>query len=200
MHFPAGGVGLNVGLQDAMNLGWKLAAEVQGRSAPGLLDTYHIERHPVGEELVGHALAQTALMTAISPEGLELRELMNRLIRSQPEMSLALAQKLSGIDVEYPVAGRHRLVGARVPGPVEFFARLDRGKPLLLATTGTLSETAMQKAKALGISTESGRLAWSGVAAVIARPDGHVWAAVDRSADTEPELLEELAALPATFE
>jgi 2-polyprenyl-6-methoxyphenol hydroxylase-like FAD-dependent oxidoreductase len=67
MHFPTGGVGLNAGIQDAMNLGWKLAAVVQGRASDGLLDSYHAERHPVGVRLHADTRAQTALITAFPP-------------------------------------------------------------------------------------------------------------------------------------
>src|SRR5262249_40589406 len=122
MHFPAGGVGLNVGVQDAMDLGWKLAAAVQGRAAPDLLDTYHDERHPVGIGLVEHTMAQTALITAVSPEGRALRGFLSKLISTQPAMALALAEKLSGIDVGIRVADTRDLLFA--------------GKAVLLAPGG----------------------------------------------------------------
>jgi 2-polyprenyl-6-methoxyphenol hydroxylase-like FAD-dependent oxidoreductase len=70
MHFAAGGVGLNVGVQDATNLGWKLAAVVTGRTGDDLLDSYHTERHPVGADLLQHTSAQNELMTAHTPQGL----------------------------------------------------------------------------------------------------------------------------------
>jgi FAD binding domain-containing protein len=73
MHFPTGGVGMNVGIQDAHNLGWKLAAGLTGRADEALLDTYHEERRPVGANLLEYTRAQTALMTAYSPERQALR-------------------------------------------------------------------------------------------------------------------------------
>jgi 2-polyprenyl-6-methoxyphenol hydroxylase-like FAD-dependent oxidoreductase len=105
-HFPAGGVGMNVGIQDAHNLGWKLAAVVTGSAGDELLDTYHSERHPVGAALIDHTRAQTALMTAYSEEGRALRALLSRLIESAPDMSRQLAEQLSGLDVAYATGRR----------------------------------------------------------------------------------------------
>jgi flavin-dependent dehydrogenase len=115
MHFPAGGVGLNLGLQDAMNLGWKLAAVVQGRAAASLLDTYDAERRPWGEDVAEHTLAQTALITATNPTGQALRSLLSGLIRTLPDLSRVLARRLTALDVRYPAPeGAHPLVGTRV--------------------------------------------------------------------------------------
>ena len=69
IHLPAGGPGLNTGLQDAVNLGWKLAAEIRGWAPPGLLDTYHAERHAEGERVLLHTRAQGALMGAGQTSG-----------------------------------------------------------------------------------------------------------------------------------
>jgi 2-polyprenyl-6-methoxyphenol hydroxylase-like FAD-dependent oxidoreductase len=115
MHFPAGGVGLNLGLQDAMNLGWKLAAVVQGRGPEALLDTYDAERRPWGEDVAEHTLAQTALITATNPTGQALRALLSGLVRTLPDLSLILARRLTALDVRYPAPpGAHPLVGTRV--------------------------------------------------------------------------------------
>jgi 2-polyprenyl-6-methoxyphenol hydroxylase-like FAD-dependent oxidoreductase len=114
MHAPAGGVGLNLGMQDAMNLGWKLAAVVQERADAQLLDTYQSERRPWAEDVAEHTLAQTALMTATSPTGQALRALLSDLIGSLPDLSLLLARRLAGLDVHYPVPEAHPLVGTRV--------------------------------------------------------------------------------------
>ncbi|MFE4058611.1 FAD-dependent monooxygenase [Streptomyces sp. NPDC059096] len=118
MHFPAGGVGLNVGLQDATNLGWKLAATVRGTASAGLLDSYHDERHPVGAELLESTRAQTALMTAFSAEGQALRAFIGGRIASVPAFSKDLAERLSGLAVAYPPApggAAHPLTGRRAP-------------------------------------------------------------------------------------
>ncbi|GIM89081.1 FAD-dependent monooxygenase [Paractinoplanes toevensis] len=121
-HFPTGGVGMNVGIQDAHNLGWKLAAVVTGRASDALLDTYHEERHPVGAALLEHTRAQTALMTGWTPEGQALRALLSRLIATAPDMSRQLAERLSGLDVAYAT-------GRRVPDhDGTLFERLRTGR------------------------------------------------------------------------
>ncbi|MEV6348935.1 FAD-dependent monooxygenase [Actinoplanes sp. NPDC051851] len=114
MHYPTGGVGMNVGIQDAHNLGWKLAAVATGRAPGSLLDTYHDERHPVGADLLQHTRAQTALMNAWTPEGQALRAVISGLIATAPDMSRRLAERLSGLDVTYP-AGR-RVRDQQLPG------------------------------------------------------------------------------------
>ncbi len=201
IHFPAGGVGLNIGIQDAMNLGWKLAAEVQGRAEPGLLDTYHRERHPVGEEVARHTLAQGVFIQGMTPEGLALRGLMNRLIANHPSLVSALVEELTGIDVAYPVPGSHPLTGTRLPAAQATLARLASGRPLLL-TEADLPESSAEAEK-LGFTvaraTLSTRPAWAEVAGVLVRPDGHVWLAVDRSPDADQQLRNALAEVPATF-
>ncbi|KUL29872.1 FAD-dependent monooxygenase [Actinoplanes awajinensis] len=125
-HFPAGGVGMNVGIQDAHNLGWKLAAVVTGRAGEDLLDTYHQERHPVGAILLEHTRAQTALMTGWTPEGQALRAVLSRLIATVPEMSRQLAERLSGLDVTYP-SGR-RVPEMSFPDGTTLFERLRTGE------------------------------------------------------------------------
>ena len=171
MHFPAGGVGLNVGVQDAMNLGWKLAAEVRGTAAPGLLDSYHAERHPVGLALAEHTLAQTALIGATTPEQRALRTLTNDLIATVPAFSEALANKLAALDVAYPVEGAHPLVGQRITS-----VTLPEGRPVLLTSTD-LPEAEEHAAK---VGFDTGRHDLPD--AVVVRPDGHVWWAGDESA------------------
>jgi 2-polyprenyl-6-methoxyphenol hydroxylase-like FAD-dependent oxidoreductase len=201
IHFPAGGVGLNIGIQDAMNLGWKLAAEVQGRAAPDLLDTYHAERHPVGEEVARHTLAQGLFIQGMTPEGLALRGLMNRLIANHPSLVSALAEELTGIDVTYPVPGTHPLTGARLPAPEPTLSLLSSGKPLLilgddLPQSGTEAE---ERGFRVVSAPLGDRPAWADVAAVLVRPDGHVWIAVDRSPEADGRLAKALVDLPTTF-
>ncbi|GIF13337.1 FAD-dependent monooxygenase [Actinoplanes teichomyceticus] len=125
-HFPTGGVGMNVGIQDAHNLGWKLAAVLTGRAGDALLDTYHEERHPVGAALLAHTRAQTALMTAYTPEGQALRALLSGLITTAPDMSRQLAERLSGLDVTYPT-GR-RVGNLSFPDGTTLFQRLRGGR------------------------------------------------------------------------
>ncbi|MFJ7997748.1 FAD-dependent monooxygenase [Streptomyces sp. NPDC096310] len=153
MHFPAGGVGLNVGLQDATNLGWKLAATVRGTAPAALLDSYHDERHPVGAELLESTRAQTALITAFSAEGQALRAFIGGRIASVPAFSKDLAERLSGLAVAYPPApggAAHPLTGRRAPdlaldldrtgsggaaGTVGLFTLLRDGRYVLLDLT-----------------------------------------------------------------
>ncbi|MFD9701804.1 FAD-dependent oxidoreductase [Lentzea sp. NPDC059081] len=181
MHLPAGGVGLNVGLQDAMNLGWRLAAVARGAADPALLDGYHDERHPIGEELAEHTLAQSALIGATTSDGAALRSLLSKLISTVPELSLALAGKLSALDVAYPSAG-HPLTGSRVPG---LFDLLTSGRPVVLDTAGALGGDVTALAQASGFDVVVGEQKWTGAAVVVVRPDGHVWWASDRADDEE---------------
>ena len=208
VHVPAGGVGLNVGLQDAMNLGWKLAAEVQGRASADLLDGYHRERHPVGAALVEHMMAQNALVTATTPEGQALRALMSSLIASQPALSLVLAEKVAALDVTYPSPdpSAHPLAGTRAPGSGGLFGLLRDGHAVLLNLTRAPLDAAVARASSMGIATHPSALAdtggpeWSRVGAAIIRPDGHVWWAGDRSAyDLEKAVMCALDGLGTTF-
>jgi 2-polyprenyl-6-methoxyphenol hydroxylase-like FAD-dependent oxidoreductase len=173
MHFPAGGVGLNTGVQDAMNLGWKLAARIQGRGDDTLLDTYETERHPVGIAVSEFTLAQTELVVTTSAEGVALRTLLSDLIATERGFSDRIANRLSALDVAYPTPGAHPLVGTRVPDS-DVFELLADGQPVLLDLSG---ETVAPQ----GIVTHRSDLAerrpeWAGVSAALIRPDGHVWA------------------------
>ncbi|CAN7500384.1 FAD-dependent oxidoreductase [Paracoccus pantotrophus] len=115
IHAPAGGQGMNVGLQDAMNLGWKLAAVIKGEAPDALLDSYETERRPVGAQLARNTLAQIAMMTSFDPAHLALRALMSDLLKVG-ELNRRLAGELSGFDITYahdalpgsddPAAGR----------------------------------------------------------------------------------------------
>jgi 2-polyprenyl-6-methoxyphenol hydroxylase-like FAD-dependent oxidoreductase len=101
IFFPLGGLRLNACIQDAMNLGWKLAADVQGWAPPGLLDTYHRERHPVGQQLCTAAAAQVALLR--TSEGVaELREIFGKLLQFD-DVNQYLLELVTGLDVRYPM-------------------------------------------------------------------------------------------------
>ncbi|WP_308124867.1 FAD-dependent monooxygenase [Streptomyces sp. NEAU-YJ-81] len=107
MHMPMGGQGLNVGLQDAFNLGWKLAAVCQGRVPEGLLDTYHAERHPVGAALLENTQAQTVLGATHTADGRALRSVFGRLLAAHPAVNRQFAGELSALDVAYhPAVGK----------------------------------------------------------------------------------------------
>lgn len=175
-HFPTGGVGLNVGIQDAANLGWKLAATIDGTAPDGLLDSYHAERHPVGVDLLRSTRAQTALMTAYSAEGQALREVLSARIADVPGFSRTLAESLSGLSVAYPAGpDDHPLTGTRAPN-LEFadgdlFTLLHPGRPVLLDFTGG-------ELDGRPVALTGDRPAWADVRSALIRPDGHVgWAA-----------------------
>ena len=113
VHSPMGGPGLNLGMQDAVNLGWKLAGVVNGWAPSGLLDTYESERYPVGERVMMHSQAQLAL-SAPGPEVDALRRLFGELV-DKPRVTDHLAGLLAGSDVRYDVGDDHRLSGLMVP-------------------------------------------------------------------------------------
>ncbi|MGP1667259.1 MAG: FAD-dependent monooxygenase, partial [Rhodanobacter sp.] len=128
IHFPAGGQGMNVGMQDAMNLGWKLAGMVNHHAPAALLDSYHAERYPVGANLVQNTLAQSVLMmNCFDSAGQALRQSLSELLKL-PALNSALALKLSAFGVTYPASlsepvpgwtSRSQWVGQRMPdGPL----------------------------------------------------------------------------------
>lgn len=202
-HYPAGGVGMNVGVQDAFNLGWKLAATVNGWATEGLLDTYHTDRHPVGEQLVEHSRAQTHLFHAFTPEGLALRDLLSRLVPRSKEFGEVLAGRLSGLDVAYPGGGpaAHPLTGTRAPGltftgtgtgtgtdpGADLFALLRADAYLLLDLTpgGVLADRARDHVTVHHGVPDRPRAGWEGLRAVLVRPDGHLAGAWTEQDDTE---------------
>jgi 2-polyprenyl-6-methoxyphenol hydroxylase-like FAD-dependent oxidoreductase len=102
IHYPAGGQGLNLGLQDAANLGWKLAAEIRGWAPPGLLDSYQAERYPVGLDVIDDSLAQCGLFANPTREGVALRDRFNAILGSHPSLRRELAIRLSGLAIRYP--------------------------------------------------------------------------------------------------
>jgi 2-polyprenyl-6-methoxyphenol hydroxylase-like FAD-dependent oxidoreductase len=189
--FPAGGRGLNTGIQDAANLGWKLAAVVQGRASGELLDSYHEERHPVGAALVSSTRAQVPLMTQFGEETTALRSVLNDVIAEVPEFGRRLAMMSSGLDVVYrPAApGAHRLVGYRAPDlsfadGTTLFSLLSPSRHVLLDLTGGDSllpltgDAVVHSAKTVGTHAE-----WASVRAALIRPDGHVEWASDATDD-----------------
>jgi 3-(3-hydroxy-phenyl)propionate hydroxylase len=138
VHPPQGGQGLNIGVQDAVNLGWKLAQVVNTTSSDSLLDTYHAERHPVGARVLRYTMAQVALS---SPDDRHqaLRETMTELL-SMDEPRRRTAAMLSGLDIHYDLGDGHPLLGRRMPdldvqtadGPTRVFTLLHDARPVLL--------------------------------------------------------------------
>lgn len=115
VHLPAGGPGLNAGINDAVNLGWKLGARLRGCAPPDLLDTYHAERHPAGERLLVHTRAQSAMLHG-TPEASALREVFGGLLRHGAALR-DIVDRLQGNDVRYDmrVGALHAWVGGFVP-------------------------------------------------------------------------------------
>jgi hypothetical protein len=101
IHSPSGGQGMNTGLQDAMNLGWKLAGVVRGLAPETLLDTYEPERRPGGVQLIENTLAQGAISCAFGPEGVALRATMNQLL-AIPTVNRQIAGRINALDIGYP--------------------------------------------------------------------------------------------------
>jgi 2-polyprenyl-6-methoxyphenol hydroxylase-like FAD-dependent oxidoreductase len=138
VHPPQGGQGLNTGVQDAVNLGWKLAQVVHGTSSDGLLDTYHAERHPVGARVLHNVLAQRAL-SGTDQRTDALRDTMTELL-SMDEPRKRFAAMMSGLDIHYDLGEGHPLLGRRMPdlglvtadGPLRVFTLLHEAKPVLL--------------------------------------------------------------------
>jgi 2-polyprenyl-6-methoxyphenol hydroxylase-like FAD-dependent oxidoreductase len=138
VHSPVGGQGLNIGVQDAVNLGWKLAQVVKGISPDGLLDTYHDERHPVGARVLRTTMAQVAL-TRVDDRTEALRESVSELL-GMDEPRRRFAAMMSGLDVHYDLGEGHPLLGRRMPdldlmtatGPLRAFTLLHDARPVLL--------------------------------------------------------------------
>ncbi|WP_332717063.1 FAD-dependent monooxygenase [Pelagibacterium mangrovi] len=139
IHYPAGGQGLNIGVQDAVNLGWKLARVVNGSAPADLLDTYHDERHPVAARVLRNTMAQVALLRRAEERTRALRETMAELL-GMDEPRKRFAGMISGLDVHYDLGGSHPLVGRRMPdleltgqdGPLRVYGLLHDGRPVLL--------------------------------------------------------------------
>ena len=193
IHYPAGGQGLNLGLQDATNLAWKLAAEIRGWAPPGLLDSYHGERYPVGLDVIDDSLAQCGLIANPSREGIALRDRFNRILGAQPAVCQDLALRLSGLAIRYPADGN--MAGRRVPDldlrdapAATIFGLLHSGKFVLLSLRSP-ADAPSGYADRLDLVTAT--LAarhpdWTDVRALLIRPDGYLaWAT---TADDPPPL------------
>jgi 3-(3-hydroxy-phenyl)propionate hydroxylase len=204
IHPPHGGQGLNTGVQDAVNLGWKLAQVVQGASADSLLDTYHAERHPVGARVLHNTSAQVALSSG-GDRHQALRETMTELL-ALDEPRRRIAGMLSGLDICYDLGEGHLLLGRRMPdldidtstGPTRVSALLHDAKPLLLDLGDSRLEGFSGWPPRLRFVAARYQGVWKipvlgeieAPPAVLIRPDGHVAWAGDL---TDPELPRALA-------
>ncbi len=184
VHLPAGGQGMNTGIQDAVNLGWKLAAVLRGTVPPSLVDTYHEERHAVGEALLANTRAQSLFLLG-GPEVAPAREVLAELLR-YPEVERHLAARVSGLDIRYDVGGgTNPLPGLRMPHleltrgsrrtSSTALLRAGRGVLLDLEDNAVLRRRARPWSDRIDVVTATARTA---LGAVLIRPDGHVaWAA-----------------------
>ncbi len=188
VHSPTGGQGLNIGVQDAMNLGWKLAQVVKGASPESLLDTYQAERHPIGQRVLKTTLAQTAVNRG-DERTKALRESIGELLKLD-EPRKQYAGMMSGLDIHYDLGEGHPLLGRRMPdldlvtehGPKRVFALLHDARPVLLklAEPGSFDIGPWaDRVRSIDARTND---AWelpvlgavSAPTAVLVRPDGYV--------------------------
>ncbi len=188
VHSPVGGQGLNTGVQDAVNLGWKLAQAVKGTAPAAVLDSYHAERHPVAARVLRTTMAQVALQRA--EERTEaLREIAVELLGME-EPRKRIAAEMSGLGIRYDFGEGHPLVGRRMPdldlvtpdGPLRVYTLLRNARPVLLdlGAPGSFDAARWQARVASVFARYDG--AWelpalglvSAPTAVLVRPDGYV--------------------------
>ncbi|CAL2057633.1 rifampin monooxygenase [Streptomyces sp. TR1341] len=184
VHPPMGGQGLNLGVQDAFNLGWKLAAEIEGWAPQGLLDTYERERHPVAADVLDNTRAQMELVS-LEPGARAVRRLLSELMDFE-EVNRRLTEKIIATGIRYDFGTGHELLGRRLPDmPLKqgrLYELLHRGRGLLLDRTGSLSVTGWAD-RIDHVVDSSDQL---DAPAVLLRPDGHVaWVGEDPSDLTE---------------
>jgi 3-(3-hydroxy-phenyl)propionate hydroxylase len=188
VHPPLGGQGLNIGVQDAVNLGWKLAQVVKGTSPPSLLDTYHEERHPVGARVLQTTMAQVALTTP-GERHQALRNIMAELL-SIDEPRRSIAGMMSGLDIHYDLGSGHPLLGRRMPdldistadGPRRVSELLHDAEPVLIDLDGQRVLDIAPWTDRVQLIDAEYRGPWelpvlgavSSPVAVLIRPDGYV--------------------------
>jgi hypothetical protein len=142
VQYPAGGQGLGLGMQDAVNLGWKLAQVVKGTSSESLLETYHDERHPVAARALRHSMAQGVLQRGDARTKALVDVVSEVAVMDEPRKQLA--GMISGLDIHYDLGDGHPLLGRRMPdldlmcasGPLRVFTLLHKATPVLLTLGG----------------------------------------------------------------
>ena len=185
IHYPAGGKGLNTGLQDAVNLGWKLAQVVKGVSSDTLLDTYTSERHPVAAGVLRDTLAHVAAVRT-DARTKALNEVMGELLALE-EPRRMMGGRMSGLDIRYELGEGHPLMGRRMPdldllvdgATVRVSSLLREARPLLLEFGATGISFAPDRVRMVAARTDNDWLLpvigkVRAPSAVLVRPDGHV--------------------------
>ncbi|RPE43810.1 bifunctional hydroxylase/dehydrase [Streptomyces sp. Ag109_O5-1] len=193
IHLPIGAQGISAGVGDVVNLGWKLAAALDGHAPEGLLDTYHTERHPVGGRIVANTLVQRSLYLG-GPEMQPLRELFGELVGIEA-VRRHLVGLVTGLDITYDMGeGGHPLLGHRLPDQelivgdekTTTYELLTRGRALLLNLRGgdALTAAAAGWAGRVDVVTASRPDPEAPAADLLVRPDGYIaWVSPDGSAE-----------------
>ncbi|OBB56764.1 hypothetical protein A5757_01490 [Mycobacterium sp. 852013-51886_SCH5428379] len=202
VHWPAGGLGIGLGVQDAVNLGWKLGQVVRGVSGDDLLDTYHAERHPAGARALKYTLAQSLFQRA-EPRRAALGDLLGGVLAVDAAATVITAL-ITGLDVAYDLRGGHPLLGCRMPdldivgaaSPMRMYELLHEAIPVLLRLGGPRLDAAAgwDRVRYVEASYDG---AWelpvvgtvAAPTAVLVRPDGYVAWVGENSADGLAEAL-----------
>ena len=193
IHYPSSGVGMNFCIQDAFNLGWKLASVVKQQSQPELLDSYEAERMPVARALLESVKSQCALQFNFSSEGVAFKRMFETNMMPLPEVNARLARELNGLTFPYPsMPGSHPLTGERTPdvalllktGETRIGRELRHGEALLIDLTDQRTYDGLARDKlpvrCLSGVTAGAPASFDGLRSLLVRPDGYVgWASCD---------------------
>ncbi|WP_245859352.1 FAD-dependent monooxygenase [Spirosoma aerolatum] len=199
IHSPLGGQGLNLGLGDAMNLGWKLAATIQNRAPQGLLDSYNTERHPIGTQVLDWSRAQVAIMKP-TPGARALNAIFRDLMKTS-DVATYMAGRVWGVHTQYDLGGNHPLIGHSIPNftfenGTTIGDMMHSGRGILLDFEGNVSLKTLASTYSHSLTYISEQTTNQlGVQAVLIRPDGIVaWAS-----DNTPDYSELSEAINAWF-
>lgn len=211
VHPPMGGQGLNIGVQDAMNLGWKLAQVIKLMAPDSLLDSYQAERHPIAARVLRNTMAHVAL-SRTDARTKALHEVVSELMRMD-EPRKRIAAVMSGLDIHYDLGDGHPLLGRRMPdldlvtanGPLRVFALLHKARPLLLNfgqpggvdITGWTDRVQLVDAECSGAWELPALGAVTAPSAVLIRPDGYVAWVGEETRTALPEALTKWFGAPA---
>ena len=202
IHYPASGVGMNFCIQDAFNLGWKLAAVLNGHADAAFLETYESERKPVAEALLRNVAAQCSIQFDFTAEGVEFKRKFQRELLPIPEVNRRIGLELNGLTFPYPTPpDSHPMAGSRCPdlnlmtqsGELRIGEMLRESQFVLLDTTGTGTYT-NNALDGLPVSAHTGHLVLApteldGVKSLLVRPDGYIaWASTANPSREDAQL------------